>query len=271
MRLLAVACFLMVGCAALAPRTSFWAVRRVADGSSAYIEARSRIVRGAMDPASTLNSVLLVEEQSHGVRLSVRADNASEHALNRSIPAISSETKHALAWLQGTGILSWQHATLTLVLVDAGVELDITERNPSRNATVLKLYSPVDTSSAARLSSTIRGGFAALFHELAHVRPVKSKGRARRGEEYLATMFESCYLVASMRGDDRLHLKSILVHPAGYVLGSSSKGTGDAIALLRDIAGADVVDAKSRDSLRNLRTACRRFIDKEFSGDRASP
>lgn len=255
----------LAGCAVIATHDTFWAVRRVDAGDETYIEARSHIASHGMAPVLRMRSVPVAERKASAARLELRRATASKQVWDAHGPAASREIGRALNWLQGSRALSGMPAELTLIAVDPGSAVDITERELVSDFLTLTIYVPVDAGSSPRLSSTLRSGLATVFHELIHVRSrSRIETRKRADEEYLATMFESCYLIDSIQTGDRLHLKRSRQHSIDYVLASSLKGADEAIAALQGIAGGDIVDAASHESVGRLRAFCQRFTATEW-------
>ena len=118
---------------------------------------------------SRVASQPVTTSQRDGLVLQLLRDTGSDQDWSLSPDVVSRDTEFAADWLQRTGVLAIQPATLALVLVDEDTSLDVTESSASNDAIALTLYVPVDASSPARTSATVRAGLASLFHELAHV------------------------------------------------------------------------------------------------------
>lgn len=256
------AAFLLSACSIHASGETFWASRLVRENNEPFVETRSHLVSAKGRKLSILPSVSWIEFEEAGVFLSVRlqAERSASWQPNRD--AALAETRQAARWIRQSSLLEGDSARLTLVAVEPGTALDITERGPSAHPLSLSLYAPIDARSDATVSTTLRGAFATMFHELVHAK--RSPRRAeptRRSEEYAASVFEACYLIDGVRGDDKLHLKQITRHSSSRALSESLAGANSAVATMQALAGGDVVEGSSTRTLARLRDFCARRRD----------
>lgn len=258
---MAAACFLSA-CSIHAPSETFWASRIVRGNNDTSVETRSHLASAETRMVFTLPSDSWIEIEEAGVLLSVRlqADRRPSWQPNRD--AALAEARQAARWIRQSSLLEEDTARLTLVAVEPGTALDITERGRSANPLRLVLYAPIDASSDSTVSATLRGAFATMFHELVHAKQSESRAEpTRRSEEYAASVFEACYLIDGVRGDDRLHLKQVTRHSSSRILSESLSGANSAIATMQRLAGTGVVEGSSTHTLARLRDFCRRRRD----------
>ncbi|MGH8603161.1 MAG: hypothetical protein ACREXR_10430 [Gammaproteobacteria bacterium] len=248
------------GCASLTTvNQDLWAVRRVTSAGTAYVDTLSNINSQKKVRPEAVTEILVAERTMGDAKITLQCDIDIEMSWMQARRDVEGELGIALRWLQKLSESTKSGAEIIITIVDGSKRIRTIKRHPSENAAVVDIYIPSNLRPSQTQSAMLRNALATSLHEVVHAfSSPAGPGRDRLKEEFQATLFETCYLIDSIRPGDVLHLSAGTgrKHGGPYTLRQSEKAVMTVMKELTRIAGSDSVAASDGQSVHALKAFC---------------
>lgn len=258
-------CAMTSACTGLPTQGDFWAVRSSFSNERIVVESASSIGSDqSTPPRRSVTGKILTEATQNNSKLVISRDSEFENLLDHDVKWLQDETSNGATWLSKASTRLGIPIELRIVLTRPETSLRIIKRHEDSKTAIVEIYAVARNQSEAAFTSSVRNAISTGLHESLHLSAPRNATAAR--EEYLATLFEICFLASSMSENDRLHLPKAMParHRQSVTLQRSAKGAGDALHDARKAAQSDVVNGSDLTARENIADHCRSTLDPEF-------